>query len=267
MKTVTIEELAAWAFVHELPKGGGVDGLDNANSAWRMLEADSWGKINSFAELGTLIDTGRRDHDNFFIEQGAPHDDALVLGEAVMGLARCEAIIPERWHALSDWPDTGGLAEEAVARVAERYRLRPFRQRAASMISLVVGTAVLGKRPDWKAPVSRVKMVERGGAPAWFVTKSVKDVFGRESQIEVDGWNKRARRPVSGAYRKYELSDDPTGDIMSRLDWQIWVAAMRHLEKTLALALVAHRLAPFEERMTPWRDHEEHGVMLLELAG
>jgi hypothetical protein len=49
MKTVTMEELLTWAFVHELPKGGGVDGLDNANSAWRMLEASSWGKITSFA--------------------------------------------------------------------------------------------------------------------------------------------------------------------------------------------------------------------------
>ncbi|NMG39823.1 hypothetical protein GRZ55_11265 [Chelativorans sp. ZYF759] len=267
MKTMTIEELASWAFVHELPKGGGVDGLDNANSAWRMLEATSWGRINSFAELMTLVDGGRRDHENFFIEQGAPHDDALAVGEAVAGLARCEAIIPEGWAALADWPDTGGLAEAAVARVAERYRLRPFRQRAASLMSLVIGTAVLGKRPDWSAPVSKVRMVERGGRPAWFVEKAVTDVFGRRSLIEVDGLHPRSRRPVRGAYRKYELSDDPTGDILSRLDWQLWVAAMRYLEGNLALALVAHRFAPFDERMTPWLSHEGAGVRLLELAG
>ncbi|MCG6115089.1 MAG: hypothetical protein MEQ84_07805 [Mesorhizobium sp.] len=267
MKTVTIEELAAWAFVHELPKGGGVDGLDNANSAWRMLEATSWGKINSFAELLTLVDGGRRDHENFFIEQGAPHDDALALGDAVAGLARCEAVIPDGWAALSDWPDTGGLAEAAVARVVERYRLRPFRQRAASLMSLVIGTAVLSKRPDWSAPVSNVRMIERGGRPAWFVERTVKDVFGRESVIEVDGLHPRSRRPVKGAYRRYELSDDPTGDILSRLDWQLWIAAMRHLEKKLALALTGHRLAAFDERTTPWRDQEAAAVRLVDLAG
>ena len=87
MRTVTIEELLSWAFVHELPKGGGVDGLANANSAWRMLQASSWGKITSFAELMTLVDTGFSDGSgNYLFEQGAPHDDALALGEAAQAV-------------------------------------------------------------------------------------------------------------------------------------------------------------------------------------
>ena len=142
MKTVTMEELLTWAFVNELPKGGGVDGLDNANSAWRMLEASSWGKITSFAELGTLID--RSGGTNCFIEQGEPHEDAVTVGRAVAQLAACDIALAERWNPLADWPDDdatlSALAADAVARVRKRIEERTQARRGSEMVSLVVGT-------------------------------------------------------------------------------------------------------------------------------
>lgn len=266
MKTVTIEELLTWAFVHELPKGGGVDGLDNANSAWRMLQASSWGKITSFAELMTLIDHQGGDRSNYFIEQGEPHDDALAVGNAVADLARFDVAVPKGWAALGDWPDTDGLATDAVARAIERYMLRPWPRRAAGIVSLVVGTAILGRVPDCQAEPSKVRMVERGGKPAWFVMKRVTDELGQSYDIEVDGFNRRSGRPARGAYRKFELSADPTGDILGRLDYQIWVAALRHIERALSRRLVSHRIEPSDRSMTPWMADDLGGVGLVEVA-
>ena len=251
MRTVTIEEMLTWAFVHELPKGGGVDGLDNANSAWRMLFASSWGKVSSFAELLTVIDTGPREG-GMWIEQSEPHEDAVSVGRAVAGLAAFDVFIPPAWNPLTDWVDERGLAPKSVAGVAERFMLRTLPRRAAHLVSLVVGMAVLGKQPDWKAEEPKVRMIERGGHPAWFVSKVIKDDFGRENTIEVDGRNPRSRRPVPGAYRKYEFSDSPAGDIMSRLDWQLWVAALAEIEKAVRPQLVGHRIVAADLDTRPW---------------
>lgn len=256
MKTMAIEELLAWSFVHELPKGGGVDGLDNVNSAWRMLQASSWGKVSDWAELMTLIDHGPGDGENFMIEQGAPHDDAIVVGEAVADLAHCEIVIPDGWDPLPDWPlhddRMAGLMADAVARAVERFTLRSRARRAAHLVSLVIGSAVLGREPGWEAPVPAIRMIERAGKPAWFMAKQVRDVFGRSNTVEVDGFNRKAGRPFRGAYRRYEFSDDPVGDIMARLDRELWAAALRRVSDRIANQLVAHRLSNWEIEPTPW---------------
>lgn len=256
MKTVTIEELLSWAFVHELPKGGGVDGLDNANSAWRMLQASSWGKVSDWAELMTLVDQGRGDGENYFIEQGEPHEDAIVAGEAAARLGEAEIIVPEGWRPLEDWPrgdeTFDRLKNEAVAAAVERFRLRPRQRRSSHLVSLVVGTAVLGRRPDHVAEPPKMRMVGRGGRPAWFVRRQMSDTLGNVHEVEVDGYNKRTGRPLKGAYRRYSFSDDPAGDILSRLDWQLWVAALRLIEAEIARKLVSHRLATWECTAFPW---------------
>lgn len=266
MKTVTIEELLTWAFVHELPKGGGVDGLDNPNSVWRTLQASSWGKILSFGELGALIDRGARDYDNYWIEQGEPHDDAVLVGRGVAGLAQCDVVVPEGWNALTDWPDTEGLAQAAVDRAVERYKARPRHLRAEGVVSLVVGTAILGRVPDYQAEPSKVRLVERGGRPAWFILQSIRHEDGKTYDLEVDGYNARSGRPMSGAYRKHELSADPAGDILGRLDYQIWVAALRRLEQEIVTQLTGHRLVFSDRSMTPWLDSDRPGVTLIEGA-
>ena len=263
MKTKTMEELLAWAFVHELPKGGGINGLANMNSAWRMLEASSWGKIASFAELLTVIDGGRGDVENIFIEQGEPHPDALVIGAAVAALGHCEVAIPAGWNALADWPDADGLAEQASALTIARYLQRPAASRQAGIVSLVIGSAILGRAPDWSAEPSKVRFVERAGRPAWFVKRSVPHEDGKAYELEVDGFNARTGRPMRGAYRKQELSVNPAGDILSRLDWQIWVAALRRLS-AVGSQMEAHRVEPCGLSMTPWLASEGVGVALVD---
>lgn len=260
MKSVTIEELLIWAFVHELPKGGGVDGLDNVNSAWRMLQASSWGKVMAYAELLTLVDIDRGG--GAYFEQGEPHDDAIAVGQAVSDLVTSDVVIPADWNCLRDWPDDDGLVMPAMARALDVYSLRPSARRSAGIVSLVVGTAALGRIPDWNSEPSKVRMVERAGKPAWFFMKRVTDNLGQSYEIEMDGYNVRSGRPMRGAYRKCEFSVNPTGDILARLDYQIWVAALRALEVALRDALCAHRLIPWAGLMTPWLPEDEAGVRL-----
>ncbi|HEV2504413.1 MAG TPA: hypothetical protein VGV39_15145 [Mesorhizobium sp.] len=268
MKTVTIEELLTWAFVHELPKGGGVDGLDNVNSAWRMLQASSWGKVTAFAELMTMVDVDRGS--GAYFEQGEPHDDALAVGQAVTDLALRDIVVPSGWNALADWegdhPGYGDLVSSAVSKAVELFMLRSATRRRAHMVSLVVGTAVLGREPAWDAEPSHIRMIQRAGRPAWFIMKRKTDDLGQTYDIEVDGYNARSGRPARGAYRKYEFSTDPTGDILARLDWQLWVAALRVLEREVAPHMVSHRIVPTDKSMTPWLTRDVGGVRLEAIA-
>lgn len=246
MKTVTIEELLSWAFVHELPKGGGVEGLVNSNSAWSSILLGT--RVSSSSSGGSF-------GGNYFIEQGEPSDDALAVGEAVRDLRHLDMVVPAGWYPLEDWAtdaQSADLAREAVRRVLDRLAKRPAASQTEHLVSLVVGTAVLGRDPDWQAPMPKVRMVERGGMPAWFVTRDQKDSFGRAMRVELDGRNPKSRRPLPGAYRKFEFSIDPAGDIMGRLDYQLWVAALRSLRAGLSTRLVAHRLLPVDRPFAPW---------------
>jgi hypothetical protein len=228
-----------------------------------MLQASSWGKVTAFAELMTLVDVDRGG-DNFWIDQGEPHDDALAVGEAVAALAHCDIVIPPGWNALADWPDDDGLVMPAVTRAVEQFHLRPPLRRAAGIVNLIVGTAILGREPAWDAEPSKVRMVERGGMPAWFIVRRVTDELGQTFDLEVDGRHPRTRRPLRGAYRRYEFSSNPAGDILARLDYQIWVAGLRLLADRLNGKLVDHRLVPCEREAAPWIGRDSGGVRLVD---
>lgn len=254
MKTVTIDELLQWAFVHELPKGGGVEGLVNNGSAWSRI-----------CDLGVRIDRGSTGSmfggdPNFLIEQGEPNEDAVTAGRAVADLGKRDIVLPTGWNPLSDWPDTGGLAEQAVARAVDRVQKRGQERRGSEMVALVIGTAVLGKMPDTTSEPSRVRMVERNGKPAWFMKKTLTDSLGRDHIVEIDGFNARAGRPHRNAYRRDELSTDPMGDILARLDHQILIAVFRTLQVELRDRMVGHRIAPGDWSATPWREREDSCV-------
>lgn len=256
MRTVTIEELLSWAFVHELPKGGGVDGLANMNSAWRKLQASSWGKVTAFAELMTLVDTDPGGG-NYLFEQGEPHDDAIVVGEAVAALAFAEPALPAGWWPLPDWQFAGeverGLAEAAVGRALERWASRTPARRAALIVNLVIGSAILGRGPHWEAPQPKVRMVSRAGKPAWFRIVNVRDDLGHAHPREVDGFDTRRGRRHRDAYRKYEFGEDPVGDIMGRIDYRLWRMACAAVAKEVSSRLVSHRLVASDVEDEPWR--------------
>lgn len=269
MKTVTIEDLLSWAFVHELTKGGGTDGLANANSAWRMLQASSWGKVTAFAELMTLVDRSAG-FGSSWIEQGEPHEDAVTVGRAVTNLSRFDVVIDDSWWPFGDWPIEGDierqLAEAVVRRTIERLRSRTQVRRCGELISLVVGSAVLGREPNWEAPMPETSMVQREGKPAWFRKIVVTDELGGKHEREVDGYNSRAGRAFKGAYRRFQFADDPFGDCIGRLDRQLWSLALERLDADLRPHLVGHRLVASDRQHAPWSQRGTAGLRLVEVS-
>ncbi len=262
MKNATIEELLSWAFVHELPKGGGVEGLANSNSAWGQI-----------CELGVRVDRGSTGaqfgggEPNYFIEQGEPHPDALAVGEAVRALGSCSYALPDDWNPLGDWEDPHGLVPPAVARVVDgRIAAKDARRRGEDMVGLLVSHAILSKVPDWQADAPKVRMVEVAGKPAWFVSRIFRDATGKDYVRELDGYNPKAQRPMKDAYRKHEFSDDVSGAILSRLDWQLWVAACGRLEATLSDRLSAHRIVRIARWVSPWSREFRGGAFLVDPA-
>lgn len=257
-----IENLLRWAFVHELGKGGGVEGIANVNSAWRTI-----------CELGVRVDMGStgvgyHDADNFMLEQGEPHRDATLIGEAVRDLAGAAIIGFEAWDAFADVPELAEPLAGIPGRVAERLRLMPDDSRRQLPVSIVVSAAMTGKAPDWRWPERpRAQMIMRGGKPAWFVRRELTDGFGRVSTVEVDGYNPKRQRPVPGAYRKYQVEPDAYGVALSRMDWQVWVMALGLLVEQMAGALADYEAVPALHSPTPWvdGDAEARPVRILEL--
>ena len=245
-----IENLLRWAFVHELGKGAGVEGIASVHSAWA-----------SILGLGVRIDSGApgsRDwHDAMLIEQGEPHRDARLIGEAVRDLAGVEIGGFDDWDAFADVPELAEPLADIPSRVRERLALMPAESRRQLPVALVVSAAMTGKAPDWRWPERpRAQIVTRGGKPAWFVRREFTDAFGRVSTVEVDGFNPKRQRPAPGAYRKHRVEPDPYGVALSRMDWQVWVMSLGLLVEQLAGALADYDVVPALHSPTPWVDGE-----------
>lgn len=249
MKTMTIEAFLTWAFTAELCKvGGGGDGLT-------AVSASNWSFTKDLLTLGTLIDRSPNHYGVIpgFIEDGEPHPDALMVGDAVRALATRGFDIPEGWQPFPEWSDDYGLIAAEVARVVGEVRLKGERLAGRHVVALVTSAAILGRGPDWEVKEPTTRMVEANGKPLWFVSRTSKDAFGRAYAFESDGFDRRKQRPMRGAYRKFELSSPIRGAILARLDWELWQDALLDMAGWLEGRLESHRIAPFYPDRHPWR--------------
>lgn len=244
MKKISIERLLAWAFAVEM-------------AGWRPVEAENlgygasaWSVIERIGALGARIDGGtpmgqaRREE---------PHADALAASDAVMALAaRGGFDVAPGWQPFPEWRDEHGLVAADVARVVEEQRLRGDIVNGDRVVSLVLSSAVLGRGPDWEAEEPFAQFVSMNGKPRWFLKRKAKDAFGRIYEYETDGRDPVKRRPLRGAYRKYELATPVRSAVLARLDWQLWQDALAVLHESLAPRLQNHALLPFRPNRHPW---------------
>jgi hypothetical protein len=249
MKKVTIEQLLTWAFVHELPKIGAP--VADIGAGFSM----AWSVMSEVAALGTIVDRSPNAYGVIpgFVTMGDPHPDAVLVGEAVNDLAdRGGFEIGEGWNPFPEWSDEHGLIAAEVSRAVAALRLKRDALGGRHVVNLVRRCAILGRGPDWTATQPKVRMVTAKGKPAWFVMKKKHDSLRRVYLFEANGFDERKQRPVKGAYRKYELSEPITGDILSRLDWQLWQDALEQLHEELSGRLVLNDLLPFRPDRAPW---------------
>ncbi|MCO5734113.1 hypothetical protein [Rhizobium sp. SSA_523] len=254
MKTVTIEGLLQWAFCQELCKvgAGSGDGLT-------AVASSNWEVTRDMAVLGTIIDKSPNLYGVVpgFIEDGEPHPDAVKVGEAVRALAGIGIDLPEGWMPFPEFEDPYGLIAGEVERVADEVRIKGDLLSGRHLVALVTRAAILGHGPDWRCDQPSFLVVSAHGKPRWFVKKKARDAFNRIYEFEGNGYDSKRCKPVRGAYRKYELERMLRGDILSRLDWQLWQDALQQLANQLDGNLGAHRLMPFFPNRAPWGGYKK----------
>lgn len=238
---ITIEKLLQWAFTEELgERASGVEPMGTSNFTMIM----------DVVRLGAIIDRSTNIKGMAFALE--PNADAVAAVEAVRALAGRGFYIGEGWNPFPEWRDEHGLVALAVKDEVEAIRLRGEYLNGRHAAALVYSCAVMGRGPDWEAEEPASGYAKRGGTDAWFLSKKGKDAFGRVYAFETDGYDRKRKRPMRGAYRKMELLEPVRGAIVARLEWQIWQDALSELHSALANQLVSHDLLPFTPRRQPW---------------
>lgn len=249
IKKMTVEAFLNWAFTKELCKAGSGAGGGSA------VMGTSWDAISDFAVLGTLIDRSPNVYGVIpgFQEDGEPHADALRAGAAVRGLADIGFDIPEGWNPFPEWSDPHGLVAAEVELLRIELTAKGDRLSGRHVAALVTTCAILNRGPNWEAIKPREIMVaDAQGNPRWFVMAKAKDSLGKTYTIETDGYNRRAKRPVAGAYRKYRLAASIRGAIIDRLEWQLWQDALALIANRLRGDLESYEIMPFVPDRQPW---------------
>jgi hypothetical protein len=248
MRQMTIEDAVRWAYREELPKQ---DRPIPIRALGPKEPASPAGQVDKVAETWALPDNAF----GVVVDPSAtcePHADALAIHAAVTALDDVRATIPPEWSADVD---LHGLDDHVQARVidgltvleadgARTLRMRP---------SMIVRTVAILGLPDMIVDVPELK-VERGanGKPRWFRRLSAVDALGLPYEVEVDGFDQKARRPFPDAYQRRFLDPDPVPSLVNRARGELWRAAMDLLFEDLIGALSSIVLLPCAWPERPW---------------
>lgn len=263
---IDIEQLLRWTYRDELPKtprmklmlaagprdsrGTGAVKADQAGELWAVIEND----------FGVVPDP--------FAAEG-PHADARAVHEAVCALDAVTLDLPDDWSPLGDLGDLHGhaaaLCARAIARLtrvdadgARRLRVAPRR--------LVMRHAIMGDAPAWAMEAPEVETVRgANGRPRWFVERVVSydGAFGRVDEVvEADGYDRKAKCPMPGAYQKTVLTPDPLDGVIARAEYEVWRAAIDLVAEDLRGRLTRWDVTPSARPARPWETPVVKGRVL-----
>ena len=273
-RRLDIEAALRWAYREELPKTGALnrDEIDAPRHPGFVRRDRS--------ELTTTVQMLVEMPTNCFgvLQQigagGPPHPDALLIGDAVLALDRMTMDVPPDWKPMAEMddlsPEVTRLLNTAVFRVAREingdrhlFGMRPS--------FLVQRYALSGLAPRWQAETPTVRFASHSnGVPRWFVRRLVwsDTTDGRQvsHEVELDGFDAKARRPYDDAYRKTLLDPDPEPAIRARAEYELWHAALDALADDLAPLLTTITLSPSPRPARPWIEGESAPSVLPDLS-
>lgn len=272
MRVMGIEQALRWAYVDELPKAPSL--------SERLTPAKwprGWESVEHFGDYLAVVDISPRPENAFglapdFSGADVPHEDAVRIHEAVTELNSCPVAVPDGWDPLSDMGDLGALGHEAVEHALERIapvESNGERWMKARPAALIQRHAILGGTPDWEGyPIRRRIVTSLNGESLWFRLEEVgvspaDDKLGIASEyitVEVDGFNRSARRPYRDAYRKEELFPDPAHLIMHRAEYEIWHQSLERLTEVLVGKLKTIIVTPTSHLQRPWETIYAHDL-------
>lgn len=237
MMSIDLREFLKWAY-HE----------QDALRAVEQRDAYGSGRYAEAVMYGTTIDKSR----------GVPVPDvadlpvdAVTAVDALMTLPLGIIDLPEI-ALFPDLYDEHGLIADAVDEALTRRAMRDAATQHANAVAMLISNLVRGKQPVWEVEQPTTRMVMRAGKPAWFIRRQQIDAFGRAYDYEADGYDRRAGRPLPGAYRKFELAEPFGGHVQDRIDWMLWARMLTVIAEKLSTGLKSHRIKPFHIDVAPW---------------
>ena len=252
-RPVDIEDLLRWAYRDELPK---VE-ADQSVEGIGPQSGSMWGGVSQMGEeMAAAVHDGRPNvygllpsHNPF--EQPI-NPDALIIGEAVNALDYVGFTLPADWSPFADMPGLGADAEWLTDAARQRLVQDSGFVRVEAR-RLVIRFAILGDRREWECePIRRGWLSYANGAPRWFRRVLVDDGFGGAVEIEVDGYNKRGKRPFTDAFRKPVFDPSPNTVAEARAEYQVWHAAMAYLAARLDGCLSDFAVSGPARPWAPW---------------
>lgn len=238
-----IDDLVRWAYRDELPR-------DQTTS---FLRPDGfgfgWGSVARLGQLGQRVDEpdvrNRYGLAPDWQSDRGPHPDAIAIHAAVQDLTGLTAAPPDGWDPIEDF---GLPPREALPQIAKG--LAAGRRSVPELVRI----SALIAPPQWQFdPPGLVPVTDRG-QPKWFRTVTEKrphqDGYAHR-RVEVDGFDRVARRPYPDAYRKHAWEpEEPWHAVRSRAEYELWHAALTLLTATLTLA--EHDPLPPSVPARPW---------------
>jgi hypothetical protein len=129
----------------------------------------------------------------------------------------------------------------------------------------IVRTAAILSPPDGSMETPVLRPVQAFGKDRWFRRVFVETEAGG-FEAEVDGRDRKTRRPYPDAYRKYVLDPDPVDALVARARYQVWRSAMDLLHATLAGTLEGIELSTCRAPWAPWARPGEPARELADLT-
>lgn len=251
----TIDEWLFWCWRDELPLvKPDIHGPDGIGAGWNKVGVWTVGGTNRYGVVHALD------------QRRAAHGMALALADHVRTLDAVALALPDDWMPCADF-DMGALGPEGErlpARAlagATHLDCQGERRMKEPVSQLVARYALTGRAPDCDIfPPVRKPVVQWNGAPRWFVKRRVEigeDAHGQPiiEEREMDGWNEKKRRPVTGAYQKFRLEPDPLPGLIARAEYEVLHAALAVLVDEwgqFAGAWPEHACTPSPLPLRPW---------------
>lgn len=232
-------ELLQWALREELPKGNAVSD-DIGGIVARRFRKGSLGMAASLSR--------RHDRDTMGFVPGTPHEDALIVGDAVH-LLDSFASFEERHQAAPLFGGLVAIADDAISAIL----CASFDPR-----SIIISNAIQSKRPkcDFEQPAPRQQFLQtRVGRPRGLV-------HGTDADGDIVYLQARRGSEVR-RYGLYDLAMSPRSPLSwgdpslisighARAEYVAWHAALESLANNLRDHLVEFEVLPPAARPMPW---------------